>query len=1110
MNDEKQEAIAEALAGLKDFQRATVDYVFGKLFWEGRRRMLVADEVGLGKTIVAKGIIAKAYEQHLKNRPEEEFHVIYICSNQALAHQNLKKLNLFPSEDIKSIERLVFLAKKPEGTIHNFRISSLTPGTSFYITKSSGKREERKIIFKILNRYKYFRDNRNNLIYLLLGTIENIDSWKREISEFLESDHEKIRPTVFSRFKKILQNTIIQNKGGNRRIFVDLDLNEEEENLWSILKRYCKNRTIYRSNYKDKDGRFSVIRHLRTALTKVCLEYLDADLFILDEFQRFKPLINREDKSEAATLAKDIFNIEHAKVLMLSATPYKPYTTRFDQEQGEDHYAEFRTVLQFLSQEKKQEFWLQYEKDRRAFFQLMRRPELLHGRLEDVKSQKKSLEETYRQVMVRTERLLVSEDHNAMIHTLEKEPFLLEAEDILDFIRIDSIVLKLNEYLGHKVATPLEFAKSAPFALSFLDHYKIKERLKEYKDIPELKQLLYQYPEAWIDHTAVNEYKQLLMPNGKLRQLVSESLQPCGYRLLWVPPSLPYYSFGGAFQGAERFSKVLVFSSWVMAPRMIASILSYEAERLTIGNPKTISDQEKGSKRRYFPPAEHLGSYRRHPRPQLLFKVQSEAPRNMTNFCLLYPSPSLGRMYNPRKNIGMGESIEEIKARIKGQIDQMIQETRLEEQYRTEGGEQNKWYWALPLLLDRLDVSDRKFVEAWFNSGDIFSSYNTDSESSQQEEREEKGGKRKHFEELKKGFFDPLSIGLGPIPEDIGEVIAEMVLGSPAVSALRSLEMLFNNSLENMQGAAIIANGFLSLFNKPESISTLRLEKTNASYWQMVLKYGIDGNLQAMLDEYLYLLYECENYRETATGLASHVADVMTIRTSNIRVDSLDSFINEENRSMRCHFALDYGNQKIETTAGKDRMINLRETFNSPFRPFVLASTSIGQEGLDFHYYCRKVMHWNLPSNAIDIEQREGRVSRFKGLVIRQNLAQKYCDALEENEEVNIWKALFEIAQKNENGNGKCELVPFWHIEGAEGIKVERIIPLHPFSRDIQKLKNLLEVLTLYRLTFGQPRQEELVETFQNANLSEEELQKIREELMINLSPVVFNQHTHA
>ena len=45
------------------------------------------------------------------------------------------------------------------------------------------------------------------------------------------------------------------------------------------------------------------------------------------------------------------------------------------------------------------------------------------------------------------------------------------------------------------------------------------------------------------------------------------------------------------------------------------------------------------------------------------------------------------------------------------------------------------------------------------------------------------------------------------------------------------------------------------------------------------------------------------------------------------------------------------------------RKENIRNAFNSPMRPFVLATTSIGQEGLDFHNYCRVIMHWNLPSN---------------------------------------------------------------------------------------------------------------------------------------------------
>ena len=46
-----EEKIQETLAGLKDFQAKTVDFVFEQLYGKKRNKMLIADEVGLGKTI---------------------------------------------------------------------------------------------------------------------------------------------------------------------------------------------------------------------------------------------------------------------------------------------------------------------------------------------------------------------------------------------------------------------------------------------------------------------------------------------------------------------------------------------------------------------------------------------------------------------------------------------------------------------------------------------------------------------------------------------------------------------------------------------------------------------------------------------------------------------------------------------------------------------------------------------------------------------------------------------------------------------------------------------------------------------------------------------------
>ena len=53
------------LAPLKDFQRATVEHVTDRLYRSAQPScaFLVADETGLGKSLVARGVIARAIEQ---------------------------------------------------------------------------------------------------------------------------------------------------------------------------------------------------------------------------------------------------------------------------------------------------------------------------------------------------------------------------------------------------------------------------------------------------------------------------------------------------------------------------------------------------------------------------------------------------------------------------------------------------------------------------------------------------------------------------------------------------------------------------------------------------------------------------------------------------------------------------------------------------------------------------------------------------------------------------------------------------------------------------------------------------------------------------------------
>ena len=175
--------------------------------------------------------------------------------------------------------------------------------------------------------------------------------------------------------------------------------------------------------------------------------------------------------------------------------------------------------------------------------------------------------------------------------------------------------------------------------------------------------------------------------------------------------------------------------------------------------------------------------------------------------------------------------------------------------------------------------------------------------------------------------------------------------------------------------------------------------------------------------------------------------------------------------------------------------------FQSPFYPFVLASTSVGQEGLDFHWYCRKIVHWNLPSNPQDLEQREGRINRYKCLAIRRNIAKIFPDIYE-------WNKLFDTAneevKKRFHGH-YSGMVPNWCLpaewirEHSDAIEwIERIVPQYPMSNDVGKYKRLIAVLSLYRLTMGQPRQEELLEMLESQHLTKPQI----DELLFNLSPI--------
>ena len=79
-------------------------------------------------------------------------------------------------------------------------------------------------------------------------------------------------------------------------------------------------------------------------------------------------------------------------------------------------------------------------------------------------------------------------------------------------------------------------------------------------------------------------------------------------------------------------------------------------------------------------------------------------------------------------------------------------------------------------------------------------------------------------------------------------------------------------------------------------------------------------------------------------------------------------------------------------------------------------------------------------------------------------------------------------------------MVPYWIYPINGGAKIERRVPALPLSRDILRLADLKRTLAVYRVVFGQPGQDDLIE-FLTSKFEGEELRQICTELRVDLRP---------
>lgn len=996
----------------KRFQQATIDAVLRA--FDGRRRVrrfLVADEVGLGKTIVAREVL-----RHLVNRrrgtAQGPLKVFYVCSSLAIAGQNRDSLlKALANEDERTgagtdVDRLTLLPNRDLNVQVPLHLLTLTPDTSLPDREGKrrdGKVEERALIHNLLKaRYPGLELDGQGHRWLRREARKSWGWW---------TDHERTQPKVG------LPDTFFEVVRRQLRL-------ERGQHLPPALR------------HRVERDPLDAIQLLRVALARAGLQQLSPDLVIFDEFQRFSDLLRGEDRG--SDVAREMLGAPGAgpAVLLLSATPFRlfggEFETAFD---GQAHHEQFFSLVEWLfggpgdvrAEQQREALELRF----RDYARALRSSEPLGSQ---TLSAKADIEGTLRTVMARTERFGHDLGQQATRQVLVPAP--LDPTDLAAYRHQVACFQggDRNRSGSRHVSEAIQYWNSVPLAMQTLGPRYIpwKEATKlapqtpgVYLRAPDPER--FDGPPAWA--------------HPRIRAL-REQVPPSQLAVPWVAPSLPWWDSDGPWRAAPP-SKVLLFSRFHATPRAVAALLSYDVERMLLRGGSTAYTKVS-EKVLLGPSRENLAFF--HPSPILVDLLDPATLRARSRHALM---AAAGRRV--RENLGKRG----VSVRKRGGAARTLPEllVGLERRMGSWAASQAAWI-ALARDLSRKDTAGDKSLE-------------------------------RTIEEWGKAVEQPL------------DSVSDAELETLVRAALSGAGVVLGRSLAR-HGLALAGHGLLralrtswsglrSYLNNPWMNASLQPDAAGAAddsddsdgrrYRQRIQDAILDGNLESVLDEHLWITRTLRG--SSSAEAAASLEDALSLRTSSLVFHGLGG---EEDLRVRAHVALPFTAEVHQQRAGKEdtgrsasaRQDDLRGAFNSPFWPHVLASTSVGQEGLDFHAWCARVAHWDLPGNPVDLEQREGRVDRYGGLAVRQALARKL--GRRELESLSSpWRDLASRAEQRFSDD-EAGLAPWWICRDAT---VERLVFDVPLSEAHQRLEKLKQQRMLYRLTLGQPDQEDLVAALQ-------------------------------
>ena len=278
----------------------------------------------------------------------------------------------------------------------------------------------------------------------------------------------------------------------------------------------------------------------------------------------------------------------------------------------------------------------------------------------------------------------------------ERRPELdLQTAELESYTAVDALSRDLD------AGDVLEYWKSAPYLLNFMDNYKLVRTLERaVADRPRVRATELVGSQRVLRWNDIERYRAVDSENPRLRALISDLVDAEAWRLLWIPPSLPYYALGPPFD-SERlrgFTKRLVFSSWAVVPKAVAALVSYEMERRMLGKARQRTTYSEA--RVKLKP---------------LLRFSTSAGRKLPGLpvlALVYPSPALARLGDPLeisaespRSLTIRETLRVIEERVATRLEPLLSGRP------NEGRVDERWYWATPFLFDLDEDADMAY--AW-------------------------------------------------------------------------------------------------------------------------------------------------------------------------------------------------------------------------------------------------------------------------------------------------------------------------------------------------------------------------------------------------------------